>query len=146
MAGRAREGYQCPQSRTLFLGAPPQKYLDAEKAVLEGIEAGLEQARPANRCEDVARAFNQTLNKFGFIKDGRCGYAIGLSYPPDWGERTMSFRAGDMTVFEPGMTFHFMPALWMDTWGLETTETILIQDDGPAEALCNIPRKLFVKD
>ena len=44
------------------------------------------------------------------------------------------------------MTFHFMPGLWMDNWGLETTETILIRDDGPAEALSQIDRKLFVKD
>ena len=43
------------------------------------------------------------------------------------------------------MVFHFMPALWMDTWGLETTETILITQDGPAEPLCTIERKLFVK-
>ena len=33
----------------------------------------------------------------------------------------------------------------MDDWGLETTETLLIKDSGPAEALCNIERKLFVK-
>jgi len=23
------------------------------------------------------------------------------------------------TVFEPGMTFHFMPGLWASTWGLK---------------------------
>ena len=141
----AHRRYQCPQSRTLFLGKPPQKYLDAEKAVLEGVEAGLEQAKPGNRCEDIANAFNSTLNRLGFEKDSRCGYAIGISYPPDWGERTMSFRKGDTSVLEPGMTFHFMPALWMDTWGLETTETILITENGAAEPLCNVDRKLFAK-
>ena len=44
------------------------------------------------------------------------------------------------------MTFHFLPALWMDTWGLETTETILITDAGSAEPLCKVDRKLFVKN
>ncbi|KFE34243.1 hypothetical protein DW2_09886, partial [Thioclava atlantica] len=29
---------------------------------------------------------------------------------------------------------------------LETTETILIREDGPAEPLCNVPRQLFVKE
>ena len=137
--------YHCPQSRTLFIGKPPQKYLDAEKAVLEAVEAGLEQARPGNRCEDIANAFNATLNRFGFIKDNRCGYAIGLSYPPDWGERTMSFRRGDMSELRPGMTFHFMPAIWLDDGGLEITEPILITETG-VECFCNTPRKLFVKD
>ncbi|MFP3921801.1 MAG: M24 family metallopeptidase, partial [Dichotomicrobium sp.] len=101
--------YHCPQSRTLYIGELPQKYRDAEIAVLSGIEAALEQAMPGNRCEDIANAFNETLNRFGFVKESRCGYSIGLSYPPDWGERTMSFRRGDETVLEPGMTFHLMP-------------------------------------
>jgi ectoine hydrolase len=136
--------YHCPQSRSIFFGKPPQKYLDAEMAVLEAIEAGLEAAKPGNTCEDLATAFFTTLDKFGIKKEGRCGYAIGLSYPPDWGERTMSFRPGDKTVLQPGMTFHFMPAIWLDDGGLEITEPLLITETG-AECLCNTPRKLFVK-
>jgi len=143
LAGAHRR-YQCPQSRTLFLGTPPQKFLDAEKAVLQAVEAGLEQARPGNLCQDIANAFNTTLNTLGFAKDSRCGYAIGLSYPPDWGERTMSFRAGDKTVLEPGMTFHFMPALWLEDGGLEITEPIVITETG-VECLCRTPRELFIK-
>ena len=140
----AHNRYQCPQSRTLFLGKPPQKYRDAEQAVLEATLAGLDQARPGNRCADVADAFNQTLNKLGFEKDSRCGYAIGVSYPPDWGERTMSLRSNDETLLKPGMTFHFMPALWRDDGGIEITEPFVVTDSG-AECLCSTPRELFVK-
>ncbi len=140
----AHKRYQCPQSRTLYLGKPPQKYIDAEKAVLEAVDAGLEMAKPGNKCEDIANAFNQKLNQLGFEKDSRCGYAIGISYPPDWGERTMSFRRGDKSVLKPGMTFHFMPALWLDDGGLELTEPILITENG-CECLCNTPRKMTVK-
>ena len=136
--------YHCPLSRTIYLGQPPQKYLDVEKAVLEGIEAGLEAAKPGNFAEDIEAAWRKTISKYGYEKDSRCGYAIGLSYPPDWGERTVSFRKGDKTVLEPNMTFHFMPALWFDDWGLETTESIVITDSG-VETLANVPRKLFVK-
>ena len=136
--------YHCPLSRTIYLGQPPQKYLDVEKAVLEGIEAGLEAAKPGNFAEDIEAAWRKTIVKYGYEKESRCGYAIGLSYPPDWGERTVSFRKGDKTVLEPNMTFHFMPALWFDDWGLETTESIVITDSG-VETLANVPRKLFVK-
>ena len=136
--------YHCPQSRTLFLGEPPDKYRQAEQAVLAAVDAGLSKAKPGNHCEDIANAFNQTLNQHGFVKDSRCGYAIGLSYPPDWGERTMSFRRGDKSVLQPGMTFHFMPALWLDDGGLELTEPLLITDNG-YECLCNTPRELIVK-
>jgi ectoine hydrolase len=136
--------YHCPQSRTLFLGHVPPKFREAEKAVLEATEAALECAMPGNTCEEVADAFNSTLNRLGFEKEGRCGYAIGLSYPPDWGERTMSFRAGDRTVLKPGMTFHFMPALWLEDGGIELTEPILITEQGH-ECLSTLPRELYVK-
>ena len=77
--------YHCPLSRTVFLGKPPQAFRDAEKAVLEGMEAGLENARPGMTCEDIAFGFFSVLERHGIIKDNRTGYSIGLSYPPDWG-------------------------------------------------------------
>lgn len=138
--------YHAPLCRTVYLGTPPQEMRAAEQAQIEGIEAGLEAARAGNRTCDIANAFMEVLAKHGIHREGRMGYPIGLSYPPDWGERTASIRTEDETVLEPGMIFHFMPALWMDSWGLETTETILITEDGSAEALCNVERKLFVKD
>ena len=137
--------YHCPLSRTVFLGRPTQRFLDAEKAVLEGMEAGLERARPGNTCEDIAKAFFAVLARYGIRKDNRTGYPIGLSYPPDWGERTMSLRPGDRTELRPGMTFHFMTGLWLEDWGLEITESIAITETG-AECLASVPRELFVKD
>ena len=137
--------YHCPLSRTVFLGKPTPTFLDAEKAVLEGMEAGLEMACAGNFCEDIANAFFAVLKKYGISKDNRAGYPIGLSYPPDWGERTMSLRPGDRTVLEENMTFHFMTGLWMDNWGFEITESIIIGESGP-ECLANVPRKLFVKE
>lgn len=136
--------YHCPQSRTIFLGTPPQKYRDAEQAVLTATEAALEQAEPGKTCADIAIAFNASLRAHGFEKDNRCGYSIGLSYPPDWGERTMSLRADDSTELKPGMCFHFMPALWLDDGGLEITEPILITDRG-YERFCTTPARLEVK-
>jgi len=138
--------YHAPLCRTLFLGKPPQFLLDAETALVEGLEAGLETAQAGNRACDVANALAAPLERAGIERGARCGYPIGLSYPPDWGERTISLRAEDETVLEPGMTFHFMPGLWMSNWGLEITESILIKDAGPAETFCNRPRKMFVKD
>lgn len=137
--------YHCPLSRTVFLGKPTQTFVDAEKAVLEGMEAGLEAARAGNLCEDIANAFFAVLKRHGISKDNRTGYPIGLSYPPDWGERTMSLRPGDKTVLEENMTFHFMTGLWMDDWGFEITESIIIGANGP-ECLADVPRRLCVKD
>ena len=136
--------YHCPLSRTVFLGQPPADMIEAEKAVLEGMEIGLDAARAGHQCQDIADAFFSTLEKYGIVKDNRAGYAIGLSYPPDWGERTMSIRRGDTTVLQENMTFHFMTGLWMDHWGLEITESIVIKDGAP-ECLANVPRQMVVK-
>ncbi|MBF9058591.1 M24 family metallopeptidase [Rhodobacterales bacterium HKCCSP123] len=137
--------YHVPFCRTVFLGEPPAEMRRAEAALVEGLEAGLDAARAGNLAGDVARALAAPLERAGIDRGARCGYPIGLSYPPDWGERTASFREKDETVLRPGMTFHFMPGLWMDDWGLEITESILITGDGPAECFCDRPRALVVK-
>ena len=136
--------YHCPQSRTLFIGEPPARYRRAEAAVQAATEAVLALARPGATGHDLAVAFEEVLGRHGFRKDSRVGYSIGLSYPPDWGERTLSLRRGDSTVLQAGMTFHFMPALWLDDGGIEITEPLLITDSG-AERLSGLPGALFVK-
>ncbi len=136
--------YHCPCSRTLYLGDPPQKYRDIEKVINECTEIVLEKFKPGVTCGEIASTFYETLNRYGFEKDNRCGYSIGLSYPPDWGERTMSLRVSDKTELISGMCFHFMPAIWFADWGFEMTESIVVTDNG-GEQLSQVPRKLFVK-
>ena len=138
--------YHTPFCRTLFLGKPGDDIRRAEAALVEGLEAGLDAARAGNRTADIANALAGPLERAGIERGARCGYGIGLAYPPDWGEHNASLRAEDETILQPGMTFHFMPGLWMDDWGLEITESILIREDGPAETFCNRPRKMFIKD
>ncbi len=136
--------YHCPLCRTVFLGEPPPPVRRAEAALLEAMDEGLGRARAGNTCSDVAGAFFGTLEKHGIHKDSRAGYPIGLSYPPDWGERTFSIRRSDRTELRSGMTIHFMTALWFDDWGLEVTESIVI-GDGTPELLASVPRRLTVK-
>ncbi len=136
--------YHCPCSRTLYLGKPEKKYLELEKIMLDCIDHTLQMFKPGNTCGEVATTFFDRLEKYGHKKDNRCGYPIGLSYPPDWGERTMSLRKTDTTELIEGMTFHFMPGLWFDDWGFEITESVVVTPDG-ASCLSNVPRKLLVK-
>jgi len=136
--------YHCPCSRTLFLGNPPQQYLDIEKVISECIENAISMFKPGNTCAEISVDFTATLRKYGYEKNNRCGYPIGLSYPPDWGERTMSLRETDQTILEENMTFHFMPAIWFDDWGFEMTESIRVGQNG-GECLSKVPRQLLVK-
>jgi ectoine hydrolase len=134
--------YHVPLSRTYHIGKPVQKFVEAEKAIIEGMEVGLQNSVVGNTCEDVAKAYYAVVEKHGLSKPSRAGYSVGVAYPPDWGEHTASIRLGDKTVLQPGMTFHFMSGLWMGDWGIEITESILITDSGP-ECLSTIPRRLF---
>lgn len=142
--------YHCPQSRTVVLGEPSAAMRRGEAAAVEGIDAAIDAARPGARAEDVEAAWRDVLTRHGMEKESRIGYSVGLSYPPDWGERTLSLRAGDHTELTPGMTLHVIPAIWdaggdgAAPFGLEITETILITESG-AEPLCHTPRELFVK-
>jgi len=140
----AHKRYHCPCSRTFYFGQPPPKYIDMEKIINEGINNTLDLFKPGNSCGEVALSFHNTLKKYGYEKDSRYGYAIGMSYLPDWGERTMSIRISDKTELQEGMTFHFIPAMWLDDLSFEMTESVLVTDKGAA-CLSQVPRKLFVK-
>ncbi len=140
----AHARYHCPVSRTLYFGKPTQQYLDVEKVILDCISLTLESFIPGKTCGEVATTFFEHLQKHGYEKDNRCGYPIGLSYPPDWGERTMSLRKNDKTILEEGMTFHFMPGLWFEDWGFEITESLVVTAQG-GKCLSSVPRKLLVK-
>jgi Xaa-Pro dipeptidase len=72
------------------------------------------------------------------------GYAYGNNYPPDWGEHTVSLRPGDKNVFVPGMTIHVMPGVWLDEFGFECSEPIVVTEKG-CDCFVDFPRRLFVK-
>jgi ectoine hydrolase len=139
-----RRRYHVPMTRTIFLGTPPYRMRRAAEVIIDGIDAALAAAKPGARACDVHAAWTKTIERHGLFKDSRCGYSVGLNYPPDWGERTISLRSTDETVLQPGMTIHFMPGIWLDDWGIAISETICITDTS-VETFCNFPRQLFVK-
>lgn len=140
-----RARYHCPMSRTVYLGQPPARVRDVAKIATEALGAAINAAKPGVTCEEVQAAWRNVTSQHGITKDSRMGYSIGLNYPPDWGEHTLSIRSGDQTVLQPGMTIHVMPGLWFDDWGIEISEAILVTEHG-AERLCSFPQELVVKD
>jgi Xaa-Pro aminopeptidase len=144
-ASGVRHRYHSPMARTLHLGTPPKKLVDMNKIVLEGMDATLEAAKPGNACEEVEAVWRASIARYGLTKESRIAYPVGIGYPPDWGERTASFRPGDKTVLEPNMTFHLFLGMWMEDWGFAVSETIRIAEAG-AVPMASVPRGLHVKN
>lgn len=137
--GGVRHGYVAAVMRTFSVGAPSDRLRRLHEAELSGLEAALDTVRPGATCSDVANAFYRTIEKYGFKKETRCGYAIGV----DWTEPTASLKDGDMTELKPNMTFHLMLGNWIDEdFGYALSETFRVTDSG-VEVLTHAPRKLF---
>jgi ectoine hydrolase len=140
-----RHRYHCPMARTLYLGSnPPVKLKDTAEVVVEGLNAALDAIKPGMLCQEVELVWRNIIAKAGLEKESRIGYAMGLNYPPDWGEHTASLRPGDKTVLAPNMTFHMILGMWMDDWGFECSESFRVTGAG-CETFAQFPRKLFIK-
>lgn len=140
----ARRHYTAGLARTMQLGAMPAAVADTAKAVVEGMEAVLQAVKPGETAESVEAAWRRVISRYGLTKESRIGYSIGVAYPPDWGEHTISLRAGDRSVLQPGNVLHSILGMWMDGWGLEVSETVLVTETG-SEAITDFPRAVFCK-
>jgi len=136
--------YHCPMARTVHLGKPEQKKIDAMKATNEALNEGISAAKPGNTADDVAQKFWGVLDKYNIKKESRTGYSIGIGYPPDWGEHTLNIYKGDKTILKPNVCFHMIAVMQFGDWGVEASESVRITDKG-SELFCNFPKDLHIK-
>lgn len=135
--------YHAPIARTVSLGPPSAPLAHCADAIEEAVGVTLDAMRPGTPVDEVHAAFTRVLARHGLSKESRIGYSIGIGFPPDWGEHTVSLRAEETTVLRTGMAFHVILGMWMDDWGYELSEPVLIGDGG-AERLVDLPQTLTV--
>ena len=136
--------YHCPMARTVHLGKPEQKKIDAMKATNEALNEGISVAKPGNTADDVAKKFWSILDKYNIKKESRTGYSIGIGYPPDWGEHTLNIYKGDKTVLEKNICFHMIAVMQFGEWGVEASESVRVTETG-SELFCNLSKELHIK-
>ncbi|MGR6092311.1 M24 family metallopeptidase [Brevibacterium sp. CSND-B09] len=134
--------YHVPLARTAVTGRPKQELVRLEGVVAEALSAVLDVAAPEVPTAELARTWNRVLALSGLEKPSRLGYSIGIGYPPDWGERTISIRTEDDQILEAGMTFHLIGGMWMNGYGIELSEPVLITDTG-CEPFTHFPREII---
>jgi ectoine hydrolase len=142
--GGCRHRYHAPLSRCLHMGRPAARMEHVAEVIAEGLAAVLDAVRPGVLCEELAAVWQRVIARHGIEKQSRIGYPVGIGYPPTWGELTCSLRAGDRTMLAPGMTFHCIPAIWMERYGLVISESFAVTDKG-ARTFADLPRRLFVR-
>lgn len=130
-----------PLARTKVLGPPPPRLARTADLVAEGMQAVLAAVAPGTTACRLHAVFDELIRRAGLVKESRIGYSIGIGYPPDGGERTVSLRAEDATVLQPGMAFHVILGIWMEGWGYELSEPIVVTATG-AERLTDLPHEL----
>lgn len=136
--------YHAPLARTAVVGVATEEMQYLADVIIEGVDIVLDMVKPGITAEEVEFTWRSVIEKYGIKKESRIGYSVGLNYPPDWGEHTASLRPGDQTVLQPNMTFHLIPAIWLEHVGIEISESFRVTETG-SEVITNFPRELFVK-
>ncbi|MFU9138745.1 M24 family metallopeptidase [Erwinia tasmaniensis] len=130
----AHDRYHAALMRSAWLGRPPAIALEMEKVCQEALQAALDAIRPGATCEAPHLACQQVIDRAGFTDNfkKRTGYAIGVSFAPDWGEGgILSLYSGVTTELQPGMTFHIPPALRIyGDFTVGVSETIVVTETG----------------
>jgi Xaa-Pro dipeptidase len=118
----------------VHVGEPDKLVREAIKATEVGLEAAIENLVPGRTGEEVCKAVKEPLEKLnlaGFSKN-RAGYAMGVSFPPDWGEGELySLRIGEHRPLEEGMAFHVVPSVVIpDLSEIGVSATIVVRPGG----------------
>ena len=140
--GGAKHRYHVPLARCIYMGKAPDKILMVAKIIKEGLNSVLDKVKPGVTGHDLENVWKKVISKYKIEKDSRIGYPVGIGYPPTWGELTTSLRKGDKNVIRENMTFHCIPAIWMEKFGIVISETFVVKKNG-AQRLTNYKQKLF---
>lgn len=137
--------YHAMLSRPVVAGKPEQKHIEAADALQEVLETAIAHIRPgitAGEVDQACRASLASKGLSGFFHH-RAAYGIGIGFPPNWSEgHIYSIRPGDPTVLQPNMTFHVIPTLFLDDFGMCFSDSVRVTEDG-CETLTNFERRLF---
>ena len=137
----AHKRYHAPLARSLAVGTVPARLERLSAITVEGLGLAIEAVKPGVTAGAVADVYWSFLERHGLRKNSRLGYSIGIGYPPDWGEGTVSIRRDDSTVLQTNMTFHFIAGMWMDGYGVEFSESLRVAPEG-SELFTDVPREL----
>ena len=144
-SGGCVDRYHAIVARSAVLGRATDLQREVAQAIIGGLEAAIASIGPGVRSEEADAACRGVIEAAGFGERfaHRTAYGVGIGFPPNWSEgKSLALRPGDPTVLKPGMTFHIVPTVFHDSFGMCFSETVLVTDAG-CEVLTEFPRRLF---
>ncbi len=136
--------YHAPVARTLYLGDKPPKLMqETAEVVINGLRETLALVKPGITAEALEAGWRKAISHSTIVKESRLGYSIGVNYPPDWGEHTISVRPGDKTVLKPNMALHLIPGIWYEDVGFEIDASFFVTENG-FELLYEFPLEIHL--
>ena len=137
--------YHSILSRPVVVGKPSTRHLEVAGALQGVLEAAIESIRPGMTSGDVDRACRQVVEKrgLGAYFRHRSAYGIGIGFPPNWSEgHIYAIRPDDPLVLRENMTFHVIPTLFLEDFGMCFSDSVRVTDSG-CELLTKFERRLF---
>jgi len=139
--GSRVDGYCSDVTRMVFLGEPPARYQDVQRAVEAAVQNALAVIRPGVPINEVDLAARRTIEQAGYGPNfvHRTGHGIGLTEhePP-------SVTQANALPVEEGMAFSVEPGIYLPgEFGVRLEEIVVVTALG-AEVLSRLSRDVAV--
>ena len=140
--------YHAMVARSVVVGKPTERHVETADAIIGVLNAAIEAIKPGITCGEADASCRKIVEDLGLSKffKHRAAYGIGIGFPPNWSEgRIYAIRPNDPMVLQPNMTFHVVPTLFMDDFGMCFSDSVRVTETG-CEVITDYPRKLFQVD
>ena len=137
--------YHAMLSRPVVVGTPTAEHRQAADALQGVLEAAVETIKPGLTAGEIDVACRSVVEKLGLGRyfKHRSAYGIGIGFPPNWSEgHIYAIRPDDERVIQPNMTFHVIPTLFFETFGMCFSDSVRVTETG-CELLTDFPRQFF---
>ncbi len=138
--GVIHNGYCSDMTRTVYLGKPGRKELEAYEAVLAAQEAAVAAVAPGATCGQVDEAARKVLRKAGLAKyfTHSTGHGVGIEI-----HESPRVAAKQEQVLEPGMVITIEPGIYIEgEFGIRIEDMVAVTENG-ARVLTPTPKAMI---
>lgn len=144
-------GYHADFTRTVAVGTPHPAWVELHRLVVAAQQAGVDAVTAGVTCEEVDRAARDLIEQAGhgdaFVHGIGHGVGLEIHEAPIVSTRpTARLAASTVITVEPGVYLPAAAARPSDAppGGIRIEDTVLVTEDGPAEALTVAPHDLII--